>query len=383
MNIITTTAELEALVERLSAAPFITIDTEFMRENTFWAQLCLVQVAGPDSDEAIIDPLSKDLSLDPLGPLLKNPKVLKVFHAARQDLEIFHHRFGFVPWPVFDTQVAAMVCGFGENVGYDRLVQAFTGKTIEKSARYTDWSRRPLSQGSLDYAIGDVTMLRAVYRGLGDQLEAKSRWQWLDQEMAVLSNPATYDQDPTKAWERLKMRSTKPRYVAMLKALAEWRDRAAQSRDLPRSRIVRDEALYEIASVMPKSAGELSRVRGVSEGLAKGKLGQEILDTVAVVAAIPNDQLPKIPRPKPGPTVPKPVVDLLKVLLRQVAQDSGVAPKLIADSDDLEALSTGQHEGLACLDGWRRELFGDQALELIAGKLALSARGDQLTVHRL
>jgi ribonuclease D len=382
-QVITSTKALSALCKRLSSVDYVTVDTEFIREKTFWPHLCLVQVAGPEEAVAI-DPLADGIDLTPLFDLLNNPKVLKVFHAARQDLEIFYHLTGKVPGPMFDTQVAAMVCGFGDAVGYENIVSKLTGGRIDKSSRFTDWSRRPLTNKQINYALADVTHLRKVYDKLRKMLDENGRAGWLDEEMAVLTDPATYEPHPEDAWKRIKGRGNKPRLLAVLREVAAWRDREAMRRDLPRNRLVRDEALLEIVHHTPSTPEELARTRGLGRGLAEGPQGKEILAAVERGLSQPEDQLPEVPSKPALPGKIGPVVDLLKVLLKMRCQDEGVAAKLVASSDDLELVAAfGEEADVRALRGWRRDLFGEDALRVRAGKVGFKVQNRRLKLIKL
>jgi ribonuclease D len=371
MEPITTTEALAALCDRLRGADYVTVDTEFMREKTFWPKLCLVQVAGPE-EAAIIDPLVEGLDLAPLFGLMADPGVLKVFHAARQDIEIFFHLSGKVPHPVFDTQVAAMVCGFGESVGYETLISKLAGARVDKSSRFTDWSQRPLTERQLQYALSDVTHLRPAYDRLRRKLDRTGRAHWLEEEMAVLTDPATYSVEPEEAWKRLKVRTDKPRFLAILREIAAWREREAQRKDLPRSRVLRDEALLEIAAHAPASVDDLARTRGLGRSVAEGRWGTELLGAVQRGLELPAADCPKVePRVEPPPGI-APIVDLLRVLLKMRCEDQEVAPKLVANGGDLEAIAADDEADVPALKGWRRELFGEDALALKSGRLALA-----------
>ena len=376
---ITDTARLAEFCARLSGAGYVTIDTEFMRENTFWPVLCLVQVAGPDA-AAAIDALADSIDLSPLYELLADERILKVFHAGRQDLEIFYHRMGKVPAPVFDTQLAAMVCGFGDQISYENLLARTIGVTVDKASRFTDWSRRPLSERQLDYALADVTHLRPVYEQLAARMKRTGREHWLDEEMAVLTAPATYRIDPEAAWRRIKGRGGKgKRFFAILVELAAWREREAQARDIPRNRILRDEAIMEIASHAPRKTETLAHVRGISAKMAAGPIGQAILQAIEDGIARPAHSLPTPPeRPERLPPGLGPLTDLLKVLLKLNCEKQNVATRLVAAGDDLERIAADDDAEVPALRGWRREIFGDQALALKHGKLALAADGKKI-----
>ncbi|HZH28503.1 MAG TPA: ribonuclease D [Azospirillaceae bacterium] len=379
-HLITTTEDLAAFRQRLVGAAYVTVDTEFMREKTYYPQLCLVQVAGPD-EAAAIDPLAPGIDLAPLLDLLADESTLKVFHAARQDLEIFLNIAGSIPTPLFDTQVAAMVCGFGESVSYEQLAGRLANARIDKSSRFTDWSARPLTERQVLYALSDVTHLRAVYDKLSRRLEKTGRAHWLAEEMAILTDPATYRVEPEDAWRRFRVRPTdKPRFLGVLKELAAWREREAQRKDLPRSRVIRDESLLEIAAHAPTTVEDLARTRGLGRSFAEGRYGQEILQAVQRGVGLSEDQLPK---PDARPEVPPgigPIVELLKVLLKMVCDDADVAPKLVANSADIERLAADDNADVPALHGWRRELFGEQALKLKNGNLALAVQGKRVRV---
>ena len=370
MPMISDTASLAAFCERLKSATFITVDTEFMREKTFWPQLCLVQIGGPDEARAI-DPLAPGMDLTPLYELMADTNVLKVFHAARQDVEIFLHQAGAVPVPLFDTQVAAMVCGFGDSVGYETLATQLAKARIDKSMRFTDWSLRPLSERQVQYALADVTHLRVAYEKLVRMLEMNGRLEWLTDEMAMLAEPGTYRVDPDEAWRRLKPRSSSPRFLAILRELAAWREREAQERDLPRQRVLRDEMLLEIAAHHPTGTADLMRTRGIGKGLVEGRMGQSILDAVARGQAIPDAECPAAPERVDMPKGLGPVVDLLKVLLKMKCDEHGVANKLVANAADIEAIAADDKANVAALQGWRYDLFGADALKLKHGRLGL------------
>ena len=382
INVITATEDLAALCRRLSTAEFITVDTEFMRESTFWPILCLAQVAGPD-ETAAIDTLAPGIDLAPLFALLSDPSVLKVFHAARQDLEIFHHLDGRVPAPLFDSQVAAMVCGFGEQVSYQALAAKLAGAHLDKSSRFTDWSHRPLSERQLEYAIGDVTYLRVIYERLSGSLEKSGRAAWVAEEMTALCDPALYEQHPKNAWRRIKSRSTDRRFLAVLSTVAAWRDKEAQSRDQPRNRILRDESLLEIAARAPITVDGLARTRGLGKRLAEGGMGRSLIAAVEAGLAIPEQDRPKAAEARPPARGAGPVVELLKVLLKMKCGAHDVAQRLVATSADLERIATDDDADVPTLHGWRREIFGEDALALKAGKLALSVRDGRLRVDRL
>jgi ribonuclease D len=371
MSLITGSAALAEFCARQKGAEFITVDTEFMRERTYWPVLCVVQVAGPQEAVAI-DALADGLDLAPLLALMNDPATLKVFHAARQDLEIFFHLSGAVPHPLFDTQIAAMVCGFGDSVSYETLVRKLAGAPLDKASRFTDWSHRPLTERQIKYALGDVVHLRTVYERLQQRLAKNGRSSWFAEEMAALTDDALYRADPDEAWHRFRLRGrSDSRFLAVLRSLAAWRERAAQQRDLPRGRILRDEALVEIASHAPRTVEALARTRGLGKGVAEGKLGAEILDAVARGI---EDRDPPAPIPQRAQSPPGlgPLIELMRVLLKQRCEDFEVAQKLVASADDLEAIASNDQAEVPALHGWRRDVFGQDALALKHGELALT-----------
>ena len=378
-QLITTSDALAAFCARLAGESFITVDTEFMRERTYWPELCIVQVAGA-SEVAIIDAEAEGIDLAPLGALLANPAILKVFHAGRQDIEIFVLKFGAVPTPLFDTQIAAMVAGFGDQVGYEALVAALGEGQIDKAHRFSDWSVRPLSPAQIAYAAADVTHLRLVFERLRSRLARDGREAWVAEEMATLADPATYRADPETAWARLRPRSTNRRFLAMLQALAAWREREVLRLNIPRQRLIRDETLMEIAASAPTTAEALSRARGVTKGFAEGKSGQGLLTVIAGVSALPDSALPEAPRPREGPRPSPGLVALLKVLLAARSEEHHVAPRLLASSEDIERLAAEETPDIPALHGWRREVFGEAALALKAGRVALGTAGKRITL---
>ena len=371
-QLITTSETLDEFCTRVHGDGYVTVDTEFIREKTYYPQLCLVQVAG-EAEAAVIDPLAPGMDLSPLLRLLANSDCLKVFHAGRQDIEIFLHLTGRIPTPLFDTQIAAMVCGFGEAVSYEQLVLRLTGAQIDKSSRFTDWSLRPLTDRQIDYALADVTCLRPVYRRLAAMLAKNGRSEWLADEIAVITDPQTYRTQPADAWRRFRLRGNeKPHFLGILKTLADWREREAQTRDVPRGRILRDEAVLEIAAHAPASVDELARIRSLGRSVAEGRFGQSMLEAIRCGAALSKDDLPRPalrvdPVPGTGATV-----ELLKVLLKFVAEQEGVAARLIATTADLEEIAGSDTAKVAALEGWRRAVFGLQALRLKNGTIALA-----------
>lgn len=373
MDLISQTDALVALCAQLRTQEFVALDTEFMREATYWPKLCLVQAAaGPI--EALIDPLAPGLDLTPLFDLLQDDAVTKVMHAARQDIEIFWNLSGKAPYPLFDTQVAAMAAGYGDSIAYDALVQSLLRRRVDKSSRFTDWSRRPLSDAQLAYALADVTHLRDLYPKLHGQLERRGRLHWLVDEMALLVDPQNYDTDPENAWMRLRTRKTNADYLAALRAAAAWRERIAQAKDIPRARVLKDDALLEIAEQRPTSPAALNALRAVPKGFGGSRQGEDLAD--AIHAALQNaaDYAPTVEQSAPLPPSLGPVVELLKVLLKGESERIGVAARLIATTADLEAIALDDDAPVAALSGWRREVFGQRALDLKHGKLALSIR---------
>jgi len=378
MQVITTTDALASLCRRLADAPFVAVDTEFMRERTFRAQLCLVQIASPD-EEAVIDPLAEGIDLTPLDELMVTSPVPKVFHSARQDIEIFFCRTGRTPLPLFDTQLAAAVCGFGDSVGYESLAARLVGAKIDKSSRFSDWAQRPLAPRQLTYALADVTHLREIYRKLKVRLEGTGREHWLNEEIAILSDPATYRIEPTAAWQRLRARSSNPRFLATVRELAGWRETEAEARDLPRSRLLKDETLLEVAGMAPTTVEALARARGVGRGFAEGRHGAEVLKAVARAASLPIADCPRVVTEDAVPGI-GPVVELLRVLLKARCEEYEVAARLVASSADLEAIAARDDAAVPALNGWRREVFGNAALALKRGELALAVSGKRLRV---
>jgi ribonuclease D len=376
MTLLTTTAELATLCEELAREPYVAVDTEFMRDRTYWPKLCLVQLAGAKR-QAAVDPLAKGMDLAPLFALLANPRVLKVFHAARQDIEIFYRLTGAVPTPLFDTQLAAMVCGYGEEVGYETLVGRIAKGRVDKSSRFTDWARRPLSAQQLAYALGDVSHLRVIYERLRRQLEQTGRTEWVAQELAELTDPATYNPPLEDAWKRIKVRSREPRFLAVLRALAAWRETEAQRRDVPRNRIVRDDLLLEIAANRPTSVEELSKLRRIS---LDRQSAAAAVEAVHAALALPEDQLPHQAPPSKLPRGLGPMIELLRVLLKLKCEEHHVAQRLVATTGDLEAIATEERPDVAALKGWRLEVFGRAALALKRGELGLAVADGQIVL---
>jgi ribonuclease D len=370
MELITSTNALAAACERLSRHPFVTIDTEFLRETTYYPLLCVAQLASP-AEAVVIDALAPGIDLKPLLDLLADERVVKVFHAARQDIEIVWHLGGFVPRPLFDTQVAAMVLGYGDSISYDQLVQRITGDSLDKSHRFTDWTRRPLSPAQIAYAISDVTHLRDVYLALVAELGRRGRAEWMNDEMEILTSPETYRAEPERAWMRLKTRVRKPKELAVLIEVAAWREREAQSRDVPRSRVLKDETISDIAIHAPTTIERLGALRSLPKGFERSKWGEGIIEAVKRGLARDPRTLPSLERPKPAANGSA-TVELLKVLLRMTAEQHGVAAKVIATVDDLDRIAADDEADVPALKGWRRELFGEHALALKRGRLALA-----------
>ncbi|MFO1121114.1 MAG: ribonuclease D [Hyphomicrobiales bacterium] len=380
MNLITDTESLARLCAALSEDEFVTVDTEFMRESTYWPDLCLIQLAGA-TETGLIDPLAPGIDLQPFFELMKTPSVLKVFHAARQDIEIMVHRAGIVPQPVFDTQIAAMVCGFGDQVGYEAIVRKLAKAQIDKSSRFTDWSRRPLTEKQLAYALADVTHLRVVYEKLKMQLDRTGREHWLQEEMDILTNPATYRTEPQDAWQRVKVRLKSKRQLGVLVAVSAWREHEAREKNVPRSRILKDDAIAEIAVQTPQTKQALGELRALPKGFANSRTGEAIL--VAVKAGLETD-----PRALPALDTGRDDVseqtqaatEILKLALKVVCSQEGIAPKLVASSSDIEALAENSAADVALKHGWRREVFGNLALDIKAGRAMIGLRDGKVTI---
>ena len=382
MSLIKKSEDVAAICTNLRGERFVTVDTEFMRDSTYWPKLCVVQLGGTDGAWAI-DALAPDIDLAPLIELMADEAVLKVFHAGRQDVEIFFHMAQTIPAPIFDTQIAAMVCGFGEAISYDKVVSRLAGVQIDKSTRFADWARRPLSEKQIDYALGDVTHLRVVYERLAETLEKNGRSSWLVEEINTLTDPASYRLEPEEAWLRLKVRSGKPLFLGTVKSLAAWREREAQRRDVPRNRVIRDDVLLDIAASAPRTPEDLAKSRSVGKSLAEGKTGRAILQAIDDAFTMAQKDLPYIPKKQTNNANTTAVVELLKVLLKQKAEQHGVAAKLIATSPELDELAGNDEADIAALKGWRREIFGDDALRLKHGEIALRLKGDQVGIVSL
>lgn len=379
MDLVNTTAALSEVCTRLARHPFVTVDTEFLRETTFWPKLCVVQMAGPE-EAVVVDALADGIDLEPFFRLMADERVVKVFHAARQDVEICWHRAKMIPKPIFDTQVAAMVLGHGDSISYDQLVQRLTGDQIDKTSRFTDWSMRPLSRAQYEYAISDVTHLRQVYLKLKADLERGGRSEWVQEEMAILTSPQTYSQEPERAWERLRTRVRRPRELGVLMEVAAWREREAQTRDQPRQRVLKDDAIAEIAQQQPKTAEELARLRALPKGFEKSKSGEAIVQAVKSGLARDPKELPKLTRDRPLSNGASATVELLKVLLRMTCERHGVAAKVVATVDDLEKIATSDTADVPAMKGWRRELFGEEALRLKHGVTALAVQDGKIVL---
>jgi ribonuclease D len=383
MHVITNQAELEAVIRELEKSDFVTVDTEFIRETTFWPELCLIQMAAPGVT-ALVDPLSPEIDLKPFFALMANEAITKVFHAARQDIEIVFHLGSLIPHPVFDTQVAAMVCGFGDSVSYDQLVQKITGAQLDKSSRFTDWRHRPLSDKQLAYALADVTHLIDVYNHLKVELKREDRAHWLNEEMEILTSRSTYDPKPEDAWKRLKMRLRKPQELAVMQVVSTWREREARERNVPRGRVLKDDAIYEIAQQQPRDAAALAKLRTTPKGWERSSTATALLAAINAALAIPKEQmprLPKAPQPSEGSSA---AGELLKVLLRLIAEKEGVAAKVLASSDDIDRIAAeGEAADVPALHGWRREVFGEQALRLVRGEIAIKFERRKIAVFEV
>jgi ribonuclease D len=385
MKTIATTADLAAFCTAAKDHPYVTIDTEFLRERTYWSKLCLIQMAlpGKAGEAVLVDPIEgADMSMEPLYDLFRHEATVKVFHAARQDLEIFFVEGRVFPKPLFDTQVAAMVCGFGEQVGYETLVKKIAHEPLDKTSRFTDWSRRPLSDAQKDYALADVTHLRVIYEFLAAQIIKTGRQKWVEEELTILTDPATYTVHPDEAWERVKTRTTSGRFLAVVKELARFREDFAQSRNIPRSRVYKDDALLELASTRPANVEELGRSRLLLREARRGEIADGILSAVKAGMDMPSDQMPKPDLSRDQLQVNPALADLLRVLLKAKSEELGVAAKLIASAADLDAIAAGER-GLDALKGWRREAFGEDALRLCKGEIALTAKGSAVRVIKL
>ncbi len=383
MHVITTQTELDSVMDELGKSEFVTVDTEFIRETTFWPELCLIQMAAPGVT-ALIDPLSPEIDLKPFFALMSDEAVTKVFHAARQDIEIVFHLGGLIPHPVFATQVAAMVCGFGDSVSYDQLVQKITGAQLDKSSRFTDWRHRPLSDKQLAYALADVTHLIDVYQHLKVELAREDRAHWLNEEMEILTSRSTYDPKPEDAWKRLKMRLRKPQELAVMQSVSTWREHEARERNVPRGRVLKDDAIYEIAQQQPRDAAALAKLRTTPKGWERSATATALLGAINAALAIPRDQMPRLPKAPQHTEGSSAAAELLKVLLRLVAEKEGVAAKVLASSDDIDRIAAeGTEADVPALHGWRREVFGEQALRLVRGEIAIKFERRRIAVFEI
>lgn len=376
--IIKTQDELVQICAKLAQNSYLTIDTEFLRDKTFYSKLCLIQLAGPNIDAVAIDPIQYDLDWAPFNELMENEAVVKVFHAARQDLEIFYQMNGKIPSPIFDTQVAAMVCGYGDSIAYNKLVQGITGHALEKNAQFTDWSRRPLSEKQMTYALDDVIYLRDVYEALSARLKEQNREHWVDAEMEILNNPKTYEMPLDTIWKRIKIRSDRPEVLAILRELAKWREEQARERNVPRNRIVKDDVLADVAVYMPKNPDGLRRIRSLSKDAAKGKMGQAFLKLVAKAQASNKNDWPILDRKKPFLKELTPVLEMLKLLLKINCSEADVASKLIASVKDLEEIAAEDNPTSSAMKGWKFEVFGKDALALKHGKITLGLKDGKI-----
>ncbi len=370
MKVIKDTQTLIEFSSALREQPAFAVDTEFMREKTYWPILCLIQAAS-DGLEAIIDPLAEGLDLSPFFDAMADKNVVKIFHAARQDLEIFYRFMGEIPSPLFDTQIAAMACGYGDQIGYEPLMRDLLGAQIDKGSRFTDWSRRPLTNAQLSYAMSDVTHLYQAYGLMKVRLDQQNRTKWVDEELETLNDPGLYFVEPARAWKRLKLRNIRPRDLGPLMKIAEWRENEAQSRDVPRARVLKDDAIFELARLQPETPQELSRARAISSGFERSRAGSSILEAIKDGKAMPKEALPKLDNAKPTAQPPADVVDLLRVLLKRQCERFDVAPKLIASASDIEAIALDDDADVRALKGWRREVYGEPALKLKRGEVAL------------
>ena len=373
MNIITDNETLKELCAKLAKSSYIAVDTEFLRERTYYAKLCLIQVASPEVEAFAIDPIANtSLDLEPFYNLLSDENLLKVFHAARQDLEIFHNLTGKVPFPIYDTQIAAMVCGYGEQIGYDNLVRSLTSREVDKTNQYTDWSRRPLTNKQLVYALNDVIYLMEIYDIISAKLKNNGRETWVKEEVAFLYNEDLYDPDPSEIWRKVKVKSQKPNVLACLKELAAWRENQAREKNIPKGRIIKDDAMASIAMHLPKNKKSLSGIRGVNHDFVNGKFGSDVLKIIDVNSKLPFENCPQIIKKKPLSNIEKSIFELIRMLLKIRSAEYNVAPKLVATPDDLEKISILDNPDIAALKGWRYEVFGKMALSLKEGNIAIS-----------
>ncbi|WP_345097457.1 ribonuclease D [Bartonella acomydis] len=383
MNLITKTTDLKIALTSLRTSDFVTIDTEFMRETTFWPQLCLIQLASPDTT-ALIDPMSEDIDLQPFFDLMLDEKIVKVFHAARQDIETIYHLGGIIPSPLFDTQIAGSICGFGDSISYDQIVQRCTGHQLDKSSRFTDWSYRPLSEKQLLYALADVTYLRDVYLLLKKQLEKDKRTHWMNDEIAILLSPKTYDMPENEAWKKVKGKIKKPRELAVLQKIAAWRERKARKYNIPRRHIMKDECLIEIATQQPKDEMALKRLRSLNKNWNKLSIAQTLIQAIHEGLEVDLATLPPLPQYNPLNEKSTAVIDLLKVLLKLVANENGIAPKVIANANDLEKIANGCiKKNIPAMNGWRYEIFGQKAEQVLKGQIGFYFDNGKINTKQL
>jgi ribonuclease D len=383
MTLITEQNRLNEFCATLKNCPFITLDTEFLREKTYYPKLCLIQISDPDGNAAAIDPLAENLDLEPVFALLFDKNILKVIHSGRQDLEIFYNLTQKVVKPIFDTQIAAMVCGYGDSVGYEALVRNIAGLQIDKSSQFTDWSRRPLSDRQIEYALGDVTHLIKVYKHLAAELEKKSRTSWVFEEEGILTDPKTYENDPMLAWERIKIKTPKPKTLAVLQGLAAWRERQAQKRDVPKGWILRDETLADMAAQMPKNEAQLKKIRNMPEDLSKNHIGQTLIDIITAASQSDPQTWPALEKRKPLPPSVAATVDILRMLMKIQCTEQGVATKLLASTEDLEALAAEDAADVPAMKGWRFEMFGREVQDLKQGRLAIGLKAGKIVKFRV
>lgn len=375
--------ELEAHIKTFKNAEFLTIDTEFLREKTYYPKLCLIQIGDPEKNAIAIDPLNQNINLRPVLDLLFNPDILKIFHAGRQDMQIFFELTGKIVNPIFDTQIAAMVCGYGDQVGYENLVRNISDIQIDKSAQFTDWSNRPLSNRQIEYALGDVTHLVDVYKALRGELDKSGRTKWVFEEEEILNDPKTYQVDPYECWQRIKIKTPRPKTLAILRELAAWREKEAQRLNKPKNWILRDDTLADMAALAPRDENKLKRVRNFSDDLAKGKVGRELLNIIKKAETSPKDTWPQVIRKKPVEPSVQSIAEALRMLLKIISHNSNVAPKLIADRDDIDAIAKNNDADVPALRGWRYDLFGKHALAMKNGELAIGLKDSKIVIYRI
>lgn len=383
MSVLSTSEEILKFCETLHGVPYITVDTEFLREKTYYPKLCLIQISGPDKEAKAIDPLIDGIDLSPVYTLLQNPDIIKVFHAGRQDIEIFYNLTGKVVSPIFDTQIAAMVCGYGDSIGYEKLIRDVSGAAIDKSSQYTDWSNRPLSEKQINYALGDVTHLCDAYLHLKAELEKRGRTHWVQEEEEFLTDPALYENDPYKAWERIKIRSPKSKTLAVLREIAALREMQAQKRDVPKSWIMRDDTLADMAGQAPRNKAQMAKIRNVSKDMAEGKVGEKLLKAIERALDTPKETWPKPTKRKQLSPSASATIDILKMLLKMQSTQNEVAAKIIASGDDIEAIALSDEADVPALKGWRREVFGEDALAVKNGKLAIGLKDGKIIKFNL